>query len=218
MRTYQLVLLHRGPAASAEKTPEAERLQAGHRARMVELWEQGVLAGAGPVLDDGDLRGVFIMTAASLDVARALVAEDPAVKAGRLRAEVLEWYGPVGIGEAYRARRKADPSAADVMVRYQFGFLARGPAYTTEETPALLDLHKAHLAHLSGMARAGKLAAAGPLSGSDRLAGVLVFAMERTEDAVALASEDPGVKSGRFLVELHPWTVAEGVVPAMPAW
>ena len=186
--------------------------------RPVSGFKKYALAGAGPIVDGGALRGVFIMTTASVDAARSLAAEDPAVKAGRLRAEVLEWYGPSGIGEAYRTQQKTDPSAKDVMRRYQFGFLARGPAYTTEETPALLELHTAHLAHLSSMARAGTLAAAGPLSGSDRLAGVLVFAMENTDEAVALASQDPGVKAGRFLVELHPWMVAEGVVPKMKAW
>jgi uncharacterized protein YciI len=218
MRAYQLVLLWRGDVAPPPAGSGPDEIQAGHRAMMVTLWEQGALAGAGPILDQGPLRGVYIMTSASVDAARALVAGDPAVKAGRLRAEVLEWYGPKGIGEAYRAQHAADPNAKDVMRRYQFGFLARGPAYTTEQTPALLELHKAHLGHLSGMARSGKLAAAGPLSGSDRLAGVLVFAMEDTAAATALAAEDPAVKAGRFLVELHPWAVAEGVVPPMPAW
>jgi uncharacterized protein YciI len=212
MKTYQLALLYRGPQAG-QSTADAEQIQAQHRASMIELHKAGKLVGAGPITDAGDLRGVFILDVPSADEAEAIAAADPAVKAGRLRALVLSWYGPKGIGEAYDAVRRANPDAPDEMRTYQFGFLMRGPAWTREQTPAVLEVLQGHMAHLNAMGRAGQLKAAGPLSGDDRFAGVLVFQVASVEEAVRLASDDPGVKSGRFTVELHPWLAAAGVIP-----
>ena len=41
--------------------------------------------------DDGDLRGIVILKVNSLEEAQALVNQDPAVKAGRLRVELHPW-------------------------------------------------------------------------------------------------------------------------------
>ena len=43
--------------------------------------EQGNLLAAGPFLDDGDLRGIFLFRTTSLAEAEALAASDPAVRA-----------------------------------------------------------------------------------------------------------------------------------------
>jgi hypothetical protein len=47
----------------------------------------------GPLLDDGELRGVSIYRTADVDQVTAWVQSDPAVQAGRLRAEVHPWFG-----------------------------------------------------------------------------------------------------------------------------
>ena len=57
----------------------------------------GKLAVAGPFLDNGDLRGMFIFTTGSQQEAEALVAADPAVKAGRLVLELHPWFAARGI-------------------------------------------------------------------------------------------------------------------------
>ena len=46
---------------------------------------------AGPFENAGEYAGVFIFKVATLDEARALAESDPAVKAGRLKADVHPW-------------------------------------------------------------------------------------------------------------------------------
>lgn len=98
MKRYFLALLYKGPIWAPGETPEITKLQEGHMANIRRLAEEGKLVLAGPFEDAGDLRGLFVLDAATLEKARALCASDPAVKAGRLRAEVYAWWAPEGVG------------------------------------------------------------------------------------------------------------------------
>jgi len=52
---------------------------------------------AGPITDNGDLRGIFVFHNVSREEAEQLCANDPAVKAGRLRVELHPWFFAKGI-------------------------------------------------------------------------------------------------------------------------
>jgi uncharacterized protein YciI len=97
MMVYYLVLLYRGAAWTPEETPATRQLQEEHMANIRRLAKEGKLILAGPFEEDTDLRGLFLLKAASLAEARELCASDPAVKAGRLRPEIHSWWGPAGI-------------------------------------------------------------------------------------------------------------------------
>jgi uncharacterized protein len=89
MTTYQVAFLKKGPAWTAADTPERQEIQKGHMAHIQKMGESGKLIIAGPFSDGGDLRGMFIFRTDTLEEAKALAEQDPAVKAGRL---VLEWH------------------------------------------------------------------------------------------------------------------------------
>jgi len=91
LTTYYFTFLRRGPKWTAEKTPETEKLQAAHMANINAMAQTGKLVIAGPFENAGEYAGVFIFKVATLDEARALAESDPAVKAGRLKADVHTW-------------------------------------------------------------------------------------------------------------------------------
>jgi uncharacterized protein YciI len=95
MKTYYLVLLLKGPNREQDST-QAARIQEAHLAHLNRLAEQGKLAIAGPVLDEQELRGICIYNVGSAEEARILAESDPAVKAGRLKAEVHPWMSQRG--------------------------------------------------------------------------------------------------------------------------
>jgi uncharacterized protein len=96
MKTYYLGLLRRGPRWTPESTPETARLQEAHMAHIRSMADSGKLVIAGPLLDGGELRGVFVFNVGSLEEARALAEADPTVKAGRLAVEVHPWMAARG--------------------------------------------------------------------------------------------------------------------------
>ena len=97
MTTYYVGLLSRGPKWTPEETPEVRKLMEGHMANIQKMAAAGKLVIAGPFTDNGDLRGLYVFRAASMEEAKSLVESDPAVQAGRLRFELHPWYAAKNI-------------------------------------------------------------------------------------------------------------------------
>jgi uncharacterized protein YciI len=97
MRRYYLCFLRRGPAWTAEESPELGRLQEAHLAHLTWLLQAGHSIVSGPVLGAGDLRGLTIFRTGTQAEAQALAAQDPAVQAGRFVVEIYPWWVPAGI-------------------------------------------------------------------------------------------------------------------------
>jgi len=95
--TYQFGFLVRGPKADQIPEADLETLQAAHLAYMAEQARVGTLIMAGPFENAGDLRGVVVYDAGSLDEANTIAAGDPAVKAGRLAVEMHPWITARGM-------------------------------------------------------------------------------------------------------------------------
>lgn len=95
MKTYYMAILKKGPYQPTD-TAELNTIQRGHMAHMQKMAAEGKLVMAGPFLDNGDLRGIFIFDVATLEEAKALTEADPAVKAGKLIMELHPWMSKRG--------------------------------------------------------------------------------------------------------------------------
>lgn len=74
-----------------------QEIQAGHIGNLVKMAESGDLVLAGPFENgDGALRGVLVFRTQDPGRIRELVAQDPAVQAGRLGVELYPWSIPKG--------------------------------------------------------------------------------------------------------------------------
>jgi uncharacterized protein YciI len=88
LKPYFLGLLRRGPRWNETEGAEAAELLPRHLAYMREQSEAGRYIAAGPVLDESDFAGVLLISAETLEAAKALAENDPGVRAGRLAVEV----------------------------------------------------------------------------------------------------------------------------------
>lgn len=204
MTTFHLCLLVEGPNAKKAQADSGEIL-ANHLGHLKALMgtPKGVIAG--PIADQGRLRGVLVLRTASIDEARALASDDPAVKAGLFAVEVHPWFAADEI-----MKPVFTPAALET---YYFGFLRRGEKWTPEVTDETKKIQAGHMAHLEASGKSGKLVIAGPLSDNGEIRGIVVFKTATIEEARAIASADPAVKAGRLKIELHPWMVSKGALP-----
>lgn len=93
MKTYVMALLKPGPNQDQDQET-AQQLQQEHLANIRKLAEAGQLVLAGPFMaNDQDLRGIYIFDVATVEQAKELTETDPAIRAGRLRMELIPWYG-----------------------------------------------------------------------------------------------------------------------------
>lgn len=96
MRRYVMAVLKAGPNRDGDAEEVAE-IQSGHMAHIRQLVADGKMVLAGPFLDGGEMRGIFVFAVDSVDQARELTEADPAVQAGRLVMELHPWYGSAAL-------------------------------------------------------------------------------------------------------------------------
>ncbi len=93
-----MAFLQTGPDRSHDSATAAQ-IQEGHMAHIMKMAGEKKLVLAGPFLDKGDMRGIFILNVATMEEALELTGQDPAVKSGRLTMEIHPWYGPAKLKE-----------------------------------------------------------------------------------------------------------------------
>jgi uncharacterized protein YciI len=95
IKKYYLCLLKIGPNRTQDSSTVAQ-IQKEHMDNISKMSKEGTLSIAGPFGGKGELRGIFILNCKTKEEAEKLAAEDPAVKSGRLTAEVYEWWSAKG--------------------------------------------------------------------------------------------------------------------------
>jgi uncharacterized protein YciI len=95
---YTAVFLRRPPDAPNLPQEELNAIQQEHLAFHAKMRAEGHVLFNGPLSGQPDesLRGIAIYRT-SVDEARRLASQDPAVQAGRLAADVFTWYVQPGV-------------------------------------------------------------------------------------------------------------------------
>jgi uncharacterized protein YciI len=206
---YFFVLLKRPSNAPQLSKDAAEKLQEEHMANIRRLHSEHKLVVAGPFTDDTSLRGIFVLKAESQEQAQDWADGDPAIKAGRLAAEV---HGPWDID----ANAIHEPETTQGMEQYTLVLLRNGENWNPA-APGFTDVMKRHHAFFEEMTAKGKIAVAGPFPlGDPGLRGVTIYCAGAEETAKML-QDDPIVKAGLLKTAMHPWITGKGVLaPGQP--
>jgi uncharacterized protein YciI len=202
MTTYQLVVLKKGPAYTTDPVA-AKKVLDQHVAYMMKLGAEGQSLAAGPCTDDGEIAGLMLLRAGSVEKARQIEEADPAVKAGHFAFDV----GPfAAASDAFHPW--AQPFGQETVY---FGFLNTGPN-RGQDAQTAAALQKQHLAFMEGQHEQGRLLVAGPFVEPGPRRGLVVYRAGTLEEALSRASADPMIKAGRLALELHPWVVPKGAM------
>jgi uncharacterized protein YciI len=202
---YFFVLLNR-PANAPQLSKEAgEKLQDEHMANIRKMYGEHKLVIAGPFEEDTALRGIFVFQSDSAAQVQGWANSDPAIKAGRLVADV---HGPWLID----ANAIHPPSTPEGMEQYTLVLMKRGDKWNPD-APGFMDAMKQHGAYAEQMMKQGNLAIAGAFPFNDRgeLGGVGIFRVS-AEQTAKLLKDDPAIKAGLMKPELHPWITGKGVL------
>jgi uncharacterized protein YciI len=204
---YFFVLLKR-PSNAPQLSKEAgDKLQEEHMSNIRKLHSEHKLVVAGPFIDYTSLRGIFVLKAESLEQAQEWAGSDPAIKAGRL---VAEMHGPWLIDPS----AIHEPDTTQGMEQYTLVLMKRGDGWNPS-APGFLDVMKGYPGFVKEMTEREKIAVAGhfPFSDPGELRGVTIFRVG-AEETTKLVQDDPCVKAGILKTEIHPWITGKGVLAA----
>jgi uncharacterized protein YciI len=210
---YFLVLLKRPPNAPQLSHDDGDKLQQEHMANIRKLYADHKLVIAGPFADETFLRGIFVLAANSQKKAEEWANSDPAIKSGRLSAEI---YGPWLVDPNQIHHPLAD---AQGMEQYTFILLNRGEKWDAASSNS--DVMKQHAAFIQNMIAQGNIAIAGALASNasndqSDPREVIIFRIA-DDQAADMIQDDPAVKAGVYKVEIHPWITGAGVLaPGQP--
>jgi len=96
MKQYVIAFLKAGPNRDMDED-EAIKIQRAHLDNIRRMAESGDLVLAGPFMDDGEIRGIYLFNVSTIEEARSLTETDPAIEAGRLQMELHPWYGSAAL-------------------------------------------------------------------------------------------------------------------------
>lgn len=129
--------------------------------------------------------------------------EDEKISMAKQKKELAE--------KGFQTFEYVDDKSGDtiLMQQYFIAFLKSGPtrSQTKEEADSL---QKLHLAHLSSMYEEGFSDISGPFGDDGDIRGITIYNVPTQKIADSLANMDPMVKSGRLVIEIHPWWAAKG--------
>jgi uncharacterized protein YciI len=97
MRSYVMAFLMAGDRVREYSTEQRQQIQQGHMANINKLSQEGKLILAGPFIEGGEKRGIFLFNVNTLEEAKLLTQSDPAVEAGVLKMELVQWYGSAAL-------------------------------------------------------------------------------------------------------------------------
>jgi len=98
MKTYVLAVLKTGKARIEDKN-KINNLQTAHLKNIIRLSEEGKLVLAGPFLDGGNSRGLYVFDVRTIEEAKKLTETDPAIRSGIFEFELYLWYGSAALPE-----------------------------------------------------------------------------------------------------------------------
>ncbi len=104
MKKYVIAFLKQGPDSN-QNPAEAEKLQQAHLKNIMRMADEGTLILAGPFMDGGNLKGIYIFNVTTIEEAKKLTETDPAIKAGRLSMDLRPWYGSAALMEVMKIHK-----------------------------------------------------------------------------------------------------------------
>lgn len=97
MKSYVMAFLMAGDRVGEYSPEQRAEIQKGHMDNINRLAEMGKLILAGPFVDGKEMRGIFLFDVPTKEEAESLTNTDPAVKAGVLKMNLVQWYGSAAL-------------------------------------------------------------------------------------------------------------------------
>jgi len=206
-RSCYWVFLNKGAGrskVSAMAKDDVSKMQKEHVDNLGVLGRQGRGLAAGPLGDDGFIRGVVVLSLTNASEIKDCFQPDPFVQNDILAVEAYRW-----LTDSTRFQKPFEPFK---LAKHTLVVVKKGASYEVPRDPLTTATMLSLMPSLRSWAETGDLAASGPLVDAGDLVGILLLIPENGETIRAALDADPAVKAGRLKVEVHPQFMGAGVL------
>lgn len=204
------VFLNKGKTPSSNFTQEElGKWQQEHVGNFGVRYKEGRLFAAGPLGDNGFIRGIVVVKAKDMDGVKDCFKTDPFVQKGLL--EVEAW--PIMASDS-SFHKAVEPFKID---QFTLVIYKKGPKWTSKTSPELTKQQTEHVSHLFSLVKSGDIAFVAPIldDKSDKR-GICVFWSKDEKEVKTFLDKDPHVLAGHLIYETHPQFMGEGTFGERP--
>jgi len=198
------VFLNAGPARSKKEMPEGagKEMQSAHTANFGRLFDQGKLFTAGPLGDDGSIRGVVVLNTVSAEEVKGCFKTDPLVQNEMLEVEQHPWLVDVN--------SFGPPKSPFQMAEHTLCIVKKGKNWNLSGPEPTANAMAMMFPALEQKHRSGELISGPFLDLSEKL-GVLLFASADRDQIRSEMERSPAFKNRMVELEFHPQFLAAGL-------
>lgn len=206
-RVCYWVFLNKGSArqkTSQMSKEEVAKLQADHVGNLGALYKQGRAFTAGPLGDNGFIRGIVVLNVSNAAEIKDCFKPDPFVQQDILAVEAYRWLADTA--------KFGKPDEPFKMAKHTLVVVKKGPDFDGLKGWLAPDSMTRLLPSLGQLAEGDGVVLSGPLVDAGELLGIALVSTEDGATVEAALGKDPAVKEGRVKLELHPQFLAAGIL------
>jgi len=193
--------------ASSDKTKEMSREEVGkmqgeHVGNFGALFEKSKLFAAGPLGDNGVIRGIVVLNVATPEQVAGCFKTDPFVQNDILSVEAHPWQVDV--------MSFGSPRVPFQMAQNTLCIVKKGRNWKPAKAELTNDTLVGFFPAVKGMRHSGELAISGPFLDSGEKLGVLMFYSSNHAHIRMELEKSPAVTKGLVEIEIHPQFLGAG--------
>jgi uncharacterized protein YciI len=214
LEVYKVGLISKGDkweADGAAKLKEmAQKNAEPWRAAMIE----GSLVGVANIVDPDEMVSVLFFRKQTDESMKALAAGAPAVKAGLIKASVMEVWGTKGLGVDLAEKASAGMTAPATKETYYLVYTMKGTKWSSDsEAPETKKATNDQIRYLAGLHAGGAMKYFGVFTDmSLHLRGFGIFKAASEKEALDLMAKSPAVQNGSLDVAVKTVEVLAGTL------
>lgn len=205
-QTLTFVFLNAGvsPKSKGIADDGIRNMQAQHVGNFGTQFNLGTLLAAGPLGDNGLIRGTVVLAAPTPEQSAGVFKPDPYMQNGILKAEMHPWIVDV--------MKFGPPTVPFKLSRHTLCIVKRGKNWKTWPSDLTAESMARLFPSLKRQARSGELAISGPFTDNADKLGVLLFYSTNKAEIQARLEREPAVADERVQLEFHPQFLGKGTV------
>ena len=205
--TITWIFLNSGAARSKTKSMAPEvvsKMQADHVGNFGQQFDRGTLMAAGPLGDNGFIRGTVILAVQTPEQIADCFKPDPFVQNDILAVEAHPWLVDL--------MRFGTPKVPFQLARHTLCIVKRGKEWKPSQSDSGADAMLRLFPTLKTDARSGELAISGPFTDAGEKLGLMIFYSTNQARIQTQLEKEPAVVEGRVQVEFHPQFMGKGTL------